>query len=96
LEVVAELPQFLRGARVLEEDSIDVEGINIAGTVTIDDFPDTSDKLAQLRVVVGRDHRARCPSFQHARHESKVTHGSPSGEPDDPTHNKQIRAVRGK
>src|SRR3954452_6194958 len=75
LEVVAELPQFLCCARVLEEDSIDFQCINFAGTVAIDGFPDTSDELTQLRVVVVRDHRARRPSFRLAGHKSEVTHG---------------------
>jgi hypothetical protein len=61
--------------RVLEEDSIDAERINFASKVAIDGFPDTSDKLAQLRIVVIRDQRARRPSLRPAGHESEVTHG---------------------
>jgi hypothetical protein len=61
-------------ARVLEEDSIDVECIKFAGTVAIDRFTDTTDEFAQLRVVVVRDHRARRPSFRLAGHESEATH----------------------
>jgi hypothetical protein len=39
LEVVAELPQLLRRLRVLEENSIDIEGVQFAGSVAIDGFP---------------------------------------------------------
>jgi hypothetical protein len=86
VEVVAELPQFLCCARVLEEDSIDVGCIDFSGTVAIDGFPDTSDELAQLRVVVVRDHRTRRASFRLAGHESEVTHelAVRSGKAEDP------------
>jgi hypothetical protein len=75
LEVVAELPQFLRRARVLKEHSIDVERIKFAGTEAIDGVADTSDKVTQLCDVVFRNHRTRRPALRLARHRSEVTHG---------------------
>ena len=75
LKIVAELPQFLCRARVLEENSIDLKRIKFAGTVAIDGVPDTVHKVTELRIVVIRDHQARCPSLRFAGHKSEVTYG---------------------
>ena len=73
LEVVAELPQLLRRPGVLVEKLIDVEGVKLAGTVTIDGLSNAGDKASQLCLVVLRDHRARCSSLRPAGHEPKAT-----------------------
>jgi hypothetical protein len=52
---------------------IDVEGVKRAGTVAIDGLPDAGDKVSQLRLVVLRDHGARCSSLQLAGHEYEAT-----------------------
>jgi hypothetical protein len=54
LEVVAELPELLRRPGVLKEDLIDVECVQLAGTMAIDSLPDAGDKLSQLCAVVVR------------------------------------------
>src|SRR5215218_6282321 len=77
-EVVAELPQLLRRPGVLEENLIDVEGVNRAGTIPIDGLPNARDKVAQLRLVVLRDHGARCSSLRLAGHEYEATQSAAS------------------
>jgi hypothetical protein len=72
--MVAELPQFLRRARVLEDDLIDLEGREVASSVAIDGICDMLDELAQLSVVVLADHRARGLSLRLAGHDSEATH----------------------
>jgi hypothetical protein len=64
LEVIAELPQVLRRSRILKQNSIDVEGVKLAGTVAIDSLTNAGDKVSQLGFVVFRDHRARCSSLR--------------------------------
>jgi len=39
----------------LEEDLINVERVELAGTVAIDGLPNAGDKVSQLRLVVLRD-----------------------------------------
>src|SRR5215217_7933907 len=72
-EEAAELPQLLRRPGVLEENVIDLEGVNRAGTVAIDGLPNAGDKVSQLRLVVLRDHGARCSSLRLAGHEYEAT-----------------------
>ena len=74
LEVVAELPQFLRRTGVLEENSIDFERLEFAGAVSIDGGAHTVNKFTKLSVVVSRDYQARRPSFRFAGHEYEATH----------------------
>jgi hypothetical protein len=81
MQQVAELPQILCRPGVLEENLIDVEGVKLAGTVTIEGLPNTGDQISQLRLVVLRDHRARCPSLRLAGHELKATQRSSSAAP---------------
>ena len=81
-ELVAELPQFLRRPRLLEENLIDFEGVKGAGTVATDSLPNAGDELFQLRLVVLRDHGARCLSLRLAGHEYEATQTQPrSGTP---------------
>lgn len=56
LEVVAELPKFLRRTGVLEENSIDFECIEFASPVAIDGVADMVNEYAQLRIVVIRNY----------------------------------------
>jgi hypothetical protein len=63
LEGVAELPQLLRCPGVLEQNLINVERVELAGTVAIDGLPNAGDKFSQLCVVVVRDHRTRRSSL---------------------------------
>jgi hypothetical protein len=46
LEVVAELPQLFGRAGVLEENSINVERVELAGAVAIDGLPHVGDKVS--------------------------------------------------
>lgn len=52
VKVVAELPQLLGRSRVLEDGTVDLEGIQFTGPVSIDSFPDASNKRSQLCVVI--------------------------------------------
>jgi hypothetical protein len=73
--MVAELPQLLRRARILEQSPVNFERVKFAGTVAIDGVPDTVNEVTQLRLVVVRDHQARRPSLRLTGHMSEVTHG---------------------
>jgi hypothetical protein len=73
LEEVAELPQLLRRPRVLEEDPINVERVELAGTVAIDSLPDAGDEFSQLCLVIVRHHDARRSSLRLAGHEHEAT-----------------------
>jgi hypothetical protein len=61
-EVVAVLPEFFRRTRILEQNAVDVEGVELAGAVAIDSLTNAGDKVSQLCLVVLRNHRARCSS----------------------------------
>ena len=76
LEVVAELPQLLGRAGVLEENSINLEWVELAGTVAIDGLTDTGDKVSQLCLVVVRDHGPRRSTLRLAGHETEATQES--------------------
>jgi hypothetical protein len=73
LKVVAELPQLLRRAGVLEQNSINVERVELAGTVAIDGLTDAGDKVSQLCLVVVRDHGPRRSTLRLAGHESEAS-----------------------
>jgi hypothetical protein len=47
--------------RVLEQDSINVEGTNLSGAVAIDSLTNTGNQLAQFGFVVRGNHLARRP-----------------------------------
>jgi len=70
LKVVAELPQLLGRAGVLEDNSIDVERVELARTVAIDGLTDAGHKVSQLRLVVVRDHGPRRTTLRLAGHET--------------------------
>jgi hypothetical protein len=76
LEVVAELPQLLGRAGVLEENSINVERVELAGAVAIDGLTDAGDKVSQLCLVVVRDHGPRRSTLRLAGHETEATQAS--------------------
>ena len=42
---------------------INVERVELSGTLTIDGLPNVGDKFSQLSVVVVRDHRTRRSSL---------------------------------
>jgi hypothetical protein len=56
---------------------IDVEGVERAGTVAIDGLANVGDKVSQLRLVVLRDHGARCLSLRLAGHKYEATQSQP-------------------
>lgn len=89
MEVVAELPKFLGSAGVLEQNSIDVERIELASTVAIDGIPDARDQVRQLRVVIIRDHRARRLTLRLAGHDYEATHQQSA----EPTHRRSHHAA---
>jgi hypothetical protein len=64
LAKIAVLPQFLRRSRILEQNSINLEGVKLAGPVAINSLANAGDKVSQLGLVVFRDHRSRCPSLR--------------------------------
>ena len=68
VKVVAELPQLLGRSRVLEESTIDLEGIQFTGPVSIDSLPDASNQRSQLCAVIVRNHLTRSPSLRLAGH----------------------------
>jgi hypothetical protein len=74
VKVVAELPQLLRRSRVLEKNTIDLEGIHFTGTIAIDSLPDASNKRSQLRGVIIRNHRTRSSPLRLAGHGNEATH----------------------
>lgn len=73
LEEVAELPQLLRRPGVLEEHLVDVEGVRLSGTVSIDGLCHVGDQHPQLRLVVVRYHRARRSPLRLVGHEYETT-----------------------
>src|SRR3954453_16919943 len=90
-EVVAELPQLLRRPGVLEENLIDVEGVERAGAVAIDRLANAGDKVSQLRLVVLRHYGARCSSLRLVGHEDEATQS-----PASLRHSRIGRADRGR
>jgi hypothetical protein len=76
LEYVAELPQLLRRPGVLEENVINVERVELAGTVAIDGLPNAGDKFSQLCLVVVRDHQTRRAPLRLAGHAHEATQAS--------------------
>lgn len=60
---IAELPQLLGCAGVLEEDPVDLEGIELPGAEVVQGVPDAGEQLPQLFFVVGGDDLASCLTF---------------------------------
>jgi hypothetical protein len=77
VKVVAELPQLLGRSRVLEESTIDLEGIQFTGPVSIDSLPDASNQRSQLCAVIVRNHLTGSPSLRLAGHASEANHYRP-------------------
>lgn len=73
LEVTAVLPQLLRRSGVLEQNLVDVEGVKLAGAVTIDGLTNAGNEVPQLGLVILRDHRASYSSLRLVRHEYETT-----------------------
>ena len=70
--VVAELPQFFRRPGVLEQDAVDVEGVELAGAVSIDGLPDAGHQHREVGLVVLGDHRARRLPLRFAGHGGRL------------------------
>jgi len=67
------IAELRRGNRVLEQNSIDVEGVKVAGAVAIDGLTNAGDNALQLGLVVLRDHRPRYSSLRLVGHEYETT-----------------------
>jgi len=60
---VAELPQFLGGAGVLEDHLVDIEGVELRGSVPVDGVGQTFDESVELFFVIGPDLLSGCPAL---------------------------------
>ena len=58
---VAELPQLLRRSRVLKDDLVDLERVDLARPEACDGWLDATDELAELLLVIGSNGLARGP-----------------------------------
>lgn len=65
---IAELPQLLGGARILEHHRVDVEGVQFTGSVAVDGVGHVLDKPIELLLVVGGDLLACYPPLGLAGH----------------------------
>ncbi|GAA3919464.1 hypothetical protein Aau02nite_29370 [Amorphoplanes auranticolor] len=52
---------------------VDVEGVKLAGAVTIDGLTNAGNEVPQLGLVILRDHRASYSSLRLVRHEYEPT-----------------------
>jgi hypothetical protein len=62
----------LRRSRILEENTIDLEGIQFAGPVAVHSLPEASNQLSQLCAVIVGNHPTRSPSLRLARHGTRL------------------------
>ena len=62
--MIAVLPQLLRRSGVLEQNLIDIEGIEITCSEAIDGLCNAGEQAFQLGLVILRDHRARYSSLR--------------------------------
>src|SRR3954470_22208986 len=69
---VAEFPQFLRRPRVLKEDLVDAEGIQVAATETVDRGTDALHQRSQLALVVSRHGLSRSVSVIPRGHRPRL------------------------
>lgn len=69
---VAELPQFLRGAALLEHDLVGFEGIEFAGAKAVNGFAYVTDKFGQPSFVVRRNRPACRLSLRLGGHMSEA------------------------
>jgi hypothetical protein len=60
---VAELPELLRRTRVLKDDFVDIERVNLTGLKALDGWLDATDELAELFLVIGSDGLASGPTI---------------------------------
>jgi len=61
--VIAELPQLLGCAGVLEENPVDAERIELTGAEVVERVADVTEQLTQLFLVVGDDGSLRRLTF---------------------------------
>src|SRR5690606_13878045 len=69
---VAELPQLLGGPRVLEEDLVDPEGVQLTRPATVGGLTDPFYELHQLGLVVGSDGLSCSSPLRLARHAPRL------------------------
>ena len=60
---VAELPELLRRSRVLEDDVVDFERVDLTRLKAFDGQLDATDELAELLLVIGSDGLASSPTI---------------------------------
>ena len=68
----AELPELLRRPRVLKDDLVYLERVDLTGLKAFDSQPDAMDQLAELLLVIGSDGLARCPTLGFGGHSSRL------------------------
>jgi hypothetical protein len=76
---VAELPELLRRTAVLEDDLVNLEGIELTGTKAVDSLPYTLDKFSQLGLVILRNGLACGSPLGLAGHTSEATDPAAAG-----------------
>src|SRR5690606_14698461 len=69
---VAELPQFLGSPRVLEENLVDLEGVQLARPETVEGLTGPFYEFDQLGLVVGSDGLACGSPLRLARHAPRL------------------------
>lgn len=60
---VAELPEFLRRSRVLKDDFVDIERVDLTRLKAFDGLLDAKEELAELLLVIGSDGLASGPTI---------------------------------
>lgn len=70
---VAELPQFLRSTAVLKDHLVDLEGIELTGTETVNGAANPLDEVDQPSLVILHNHLDRGPPLRFAGHTSEAT-----------------------
>lgn len=76
---VAELPQLLRSPAVLKDDLVGPEGIELAGTETVNAVTYPLNELGQTSLVILHNHLDRGPPLRLAGHTSEATNPSALG-----------------
>ena len=72
LQLIAELPQLSCRTRVLEQNPIDIEGIQFTGPMTINSVRDVGDQRVQLGLVIPRDDRTRLTPLRLVGHRVRL------------------------
>jgi hypothetical protein len=70
---VAELPKLLRSTAVLEDDLVDLEGIELTGTKAVNTVAYSLDEFGQTSLVILVNQLARGPSLRLVGHTSEAT-----------------------